>query len=186
MNNYFSTTEEMWHKKDKSPEIGKWILVEIDTQYSQRYKVFNYAKPNCLVTGNYPNPSYTLQNWDETPIVRWIYLDTLIDEHTIDANKMMGLDEAAVEYLVRYDKENNGEDAPTTEAFKAGAKWRDEQIPELTYEDMWKIATMFDEVKNDFCDNPKMFTIPDVTPEKFRKAFGEEVLRRYEEEKKNK
>ena len=58
---------------------------------------------------------------------------------------------------------------------------------ELTWEDVWRIGELHEEVKNDFCDNPSMFDLKgyDVTPENFKRVFSEEVLRRFNEEKDN-
>ena len=42
------------------------------------YKVFKYDGRNGLVTGNYPNPSYTFQNYDVTPIIRWAYINDIV------------------------------------------------------------------------------------------------------------
>ena len=49
----------------------------------------------------------------------------------------------------------------------------------LTWEDIKRIGELFEEVKNDFCDNPKIFNLPEVTPENFQQAFCKEILRRF-------
>ena len=56
---------------------------------------------------------------------------------------------------------------------------------ELTWQDVWRIGELHEEVKNDFCDNPRMFDLKgdDITPENFKRAFSEEVLRRFKEER---
>ena len=52
----------------------------------------------------------------------------------------------------------------------------------LTWEDAYKIVSLAEEVKNDFCDNPNMFsTLKPITVNEFKKAFNEEVLRRFNE-----
>lgn len=52
----------------------------------------------------------------------------------------------------------------------------------LTWEDAYKIVSLVEEVKNDFCDNPNMFSIlKPITVNDFKKVFNEEVLRRFNE-----
>ena len=53
----------------------------------------------------------------------------------------------------------------------------------LTWEDIWEICTIVDKVKNEFCDNPSIFKLNEVTPDSFKKAYGEEVLRRFNEQR---
>lgn len=53
---------------------------------------------------------------------------------------------------------------------------------ELTWSDIDLICRLADEVKNEFCNNPKAFTEKmsgDVTPTEVRKMFNTEVLNRY-------
>ena len=55
---------------------------------------------------------------------------------------------------------------------------------ELTWSDIDLICRLADEVKNEFCDNPKAFAEKisgDVTPTEVRKMFNMEVLSRYNE-----
>lgn len=55
---------------------------------------------------------------------------------------------------------------------------------ELTWGDIELICKLADEVKNEFCDDPKAFAKKfsgDITPEEFRKVFNTEVLNRYNE-----
>ena len=55
---------------------------------------------------------------------------------------------------------------------------------ELTWSDIDLICRLADKVKNEFCDNPKMFAEKisgDVTPAEVRKMFNMEVLNRYNE-----
>lgn len=52
----------------------------------------------------------------------------------------------------------------------------------LTWEDINKIGELIENVKNDFCDNPNMLIVPQpISPKGVRKAFNEEVLRRFNE-----
>lgn len=52
----------------------------------------------------------------------------------------------------------------------------------LTWEDAYKIVSLAEEVKNDFCDNPNMFSIlKPITVNEFKKVFNEEILRRFNE-----
>lgn len=55
---------------------------------------------------------------------------------------------------------------------------------ELTWGDIELICKLADEVKNEFCDDPKSFAkkfSDDITPEEFSKVFNMEVLSRYNE-----
>ena len=53
--------------------------------------------------------------------------------------------------------------------------------PNLTPDDISLIWYLIDDVREDFCDNPKLLKMDPVTEENFRKAFCEEVLSRYTE-----
>ena len=55
---------------------------------------------------------------------------------------------------------------------------------ELTWSDIDLICRLADEVKNEFCNNPKVFAEKisgDVTPTEVRKMFNTEILNRYNE-----
>lgn len=55
---------------------------------------------------------------------------------------------------------------------------------ELTWSDIDLICRLADEVKNEFCDDPKAFAEKmngNITPTEFRKVFNMEVLGRYNE-----
>lgn len=59
-----------------------------------------------------------------------------------------------------------------------------EKDHELTWGDIDLICKLADEVKNEFCDDPKAFAKKfsgDITPTEFRKVFNMEVLSRYNE-----
>jgi len=58
-------------------------------------------------------------------------------------------------------------------------------LAELTWVHIWKIWDIIEQVKNDFCDNPKIFKLKEVTPEYFKQAYGEEVLRRFNKYRQN-
>ena len=58
-----------------------------------------------------------------------------------------------------------------------------EKDNELTLEDMWEIWDIMNKVRNDFCDNPKIFDLKEVTPENIKRAFGKEALNRFKEHK---
>ena len=64
-----------------------------------------------------------------------------------------------------------------------GVKYIRADLAELTWVHIWKIWDIIEQVKNDFCDNPKIFKLKEVTPEYFKQAYGEEVLRRLNEYK---
>ena len=51
----------------------------------------------------------------------------------------------------------------------------------LTWEDIATICRLSDQVRLDFCDNPKSLKVEPITQENFRKVFFGEVLRRYNE-----
>ena len=72
-----------WHKKEDLPDVGKWVLVELDSKFKQKFKVFNYSKENCLTTGNYPECNFSFQNYDVTPIIRWAYIDDITKTNSL-------------------------------------------------------------------------------------------------------
>lgn len=59
-----------------------------------------------------------------------------------------------------------------------------EKNHELTWGDIDLICKLADEVKNEFCDDPKAFAEKmngNITPTEFRKVFNMEVLSKYNE-----
>lgn len=58
---------------------------------------------------------------------------------------------------------------------------------ELGWRDIDTILTIYDEVKGEFCDNPKAFLEKmnglEVTPENFKKTMYTDILKRYREKK---
>ena len=66
---------------------------------------------------------------------------------------------------------------------KNECKYVRSDLAELTWEDIWEICTIVDKVRDEFCDNPSMFKLNEITPDSFKKAYGEEVLRRFNEQR---